>query len=79
MKKMIKEDIAPSNVFISNNTILIVNDIISYGIKNKASDIHIRDYYGKCIIEYRINGLIKEYKNDYSNSCLLYTSDAADE
>ncbi|MDK9580553.1 ATPase, T2SS/T4P/T4SS family [Sneathia sanguinegens] len=68
MKKIIKEDIAPSNVFISNNTILIVNDIISYGIKNKASDIHIRDYYGKCIIEYRINGLIKEYKNDYSNS-----------
>lgn len=53
------KDIASSNVFITHNIILEVNDIIRRGIALKASDIHIQDYYGKCLIEYRVNGVIK--------------------
>ena len=53
------KDIASSNVFITHNIILEVNDLIRRGIALKASDIHIQDYYGKCLIEYRVNGVIK--------------------
>lgn len=49
-----------------NNTVLIVNYLIKYAINNKASDIHLRDIYGKLSIQYRINGVLKEYKNNYS-------------
>lgn len=53
------EDIAPCNVFINNNIIIKTNEIISRGINMNASDIHIRDNYGICIIEYRVNGILK--------------------
>lgn len=58
MRNNIHKDIAPSNVFINTNIIIKANEIISRGIKLHASDIHIRDNYGTCIIEYRINGIL---------------------
>lgn len=67
MKNNIIKDIAPSNVFINNNIIIKVNDIISKGINLAASDIHIRDNYGICIIEYRINGILK-YDSKFDNA-----------
>lgn len=46
------------------NIIKEVENIIQKAINEKASDIHILDYYGKAIIEYRINGLlIKQVKS----------------
>lgn len=64
VNNILNKDIANSNVFINKNTIKIVNDLINNAIEQKASDIHILDYYGKCIIEYRINGILNKIKDN---------------
>lgn len=40
------------------NIIEVADDIIKDAIKKKASDIHISDVYGKCKIQFRINGIL---------------------
>ena len=63
-ENILEKDIAKSNVFINKNTIKIVDKIISTAIMQKASDIHILDYYGKCIIQYRVFGILNELENN---------------
>lgn len=68
----LNKDIASGNVFINKNTIKIVNDIIENAIIKKASDIHILDCYGKCLIEYRINGILEKLpENSYIPSEII--------
>ncbi len=63
-ENILNKDIAFGNVFINKNTIKIVDKIISNAIKQKASDIHILDYYGKCIIQYRVFGILYELEDN---------------
>lgn len=63
-ENILNKDIAFGNVFINKNTIKIVDKIISNAIKQKASDIHILDYYGKCIIQYRVFGILHELEDN---------------
>lgn len=71
-ENILNKDIAFGNVFINKNTIKIVDKIISNAIKQKASDIHILDYYGKCIIQYRVFGILHELEdNTYISSEII--------
>lgn len=46
--------------FLSTNIIKLSEDIIKYGIENKASDIHIREINKEVSLEYRINGILEK-------------------
>ena len=49
-----------SSCFLSTNIIKLSEDIIKYGIENKASDIHIREINKEVSLEYRINGILEK-------------------
>lgn len=61
MENNIKRNtISNDSIFLNKDISIIslVDEIIKYGINNKASDIHIRSFLDECILEYRIDGIL---------------------
>jgi len=59
-KEAAEEDVAEEDVAEDSPIAQTINLIISYGIKNRASDVHIEPREDMVIVRYRIDGVLSE-------------------
>ena len=59
-KEVVEEDVAEEDVAEDSPIAQTVNLIIDYGIKTRASDVHIEPHENVVIVRYRVDGVLHE-------------------